>query len=276
MIASSAPARCSSSSATAASTSPASSSSTRWACESAWSWALRADPVDLGEREPQLGDEASAIATSRGELGAARPGEVDGEVPLVELLVRRAVARPRRCSRPGRAAHRRRAPPRSPSCQCRTPAPLEHRPRPRHTSRTESGSGLATRDAAVGLAGGQPLGDQHAPAPRARSAGRRRATRRARPRAAAYRTRARRRRPRGAARRRRGRRSRSARGGGCRTAARRGASCCSLMDAPDRLASTCCGLAPTPHSLSDCLTIWQSGRVRRRPCARRWPGAATT
>ncbi len=183
---------------------------------------VAAQPVDLGERELELEDEVLLHRDQPRRPGQADQGDVEVEVPLVELLVGRVATRSRRCRRPASSGPRRaaRRPPRArPGCphprgpagrsRRRAPSrPPGWRPRPRGWARGWPGPRRPGRSA-----------------PRARSGGRRRATRPGRPRAAACRTRARRRTRPGAARRRPGRRSRSAR----RAASRRTGSSARLL-----------------------------------------------
>ena len=176
--------------------------------EPAWSWALRRIRSIWASASFSSAISDSAMATSRGEPVSADEREVQGQVPLVELLVRRArldrvgVGVQGACGPASRASS-------VASASAGRPA-ISSTARARQTSRDRVGVGRGHRHAAVGLAGGDALGHQHGRAPRGRSTGPRPASRRARPRAAGCRPPARRRRPPAAARRRPGRRSRSA------------------------------------------------------------------
>ena len=145
---------------TAASTSPLSSSRTSRVCEPAWSWALRrtrstwasaSRELGVQARRPSPPAAASPVSPTR-ERWKARCRSLSSwydalGVDRVDVGGQGRRAPRRRSSSVGRRA------------SARTPA-TSSTSRARQTSRIESGSGRGDGDAAVGLAGGQALGDQ--------------------------------------------------------------------------------------------------------------------
>ena len=137
----------------------ASSSRTSAACVSAWSWALRRIRSTWASASLSSSTRFCCIAHQPRRAGQADQRDVEVQVPLVELLVGRAGLRPRRCRR--RAwPHLGRAAPRWPR-PAADPGALEHQPGAADVVHRARPPGVDDRDAAVGLAGGQALGDQH-------------------------------------------------------------------------------------------------------------------